>query len=125
MNVASETEQGRELERAQWEVFFEDLNRRLAHGGRFEATIELIGDQVGGGEAERLPLNSLTYEDGDDEIAIGLGGRGQRYPAALWHFSEPPYRVWVNEQDGAPAAITIQSRDGTRPLMRLYPVAAR
>jgi len=34
-----------------------------------------VADPTVGTEAERLPLNSITYEDGDDQIAIGVGGR--------------------------------------------------
>jgi hypothetical protein len=111
----------RELEQAEWGPYFDDLNKRIEHGLDLEASIEIAGEDVDGTEAERLPLDGITWEDGDDEIAIGLGGRGARYPAALWHFVDHPARVWVREDDGVPAAIGIESEDGTYTFIRLRP----
>jgi hypothetical protein len=109
----------RELEQAEWGPYFDDLNKRIEHGLDLNASIEIAGEDVDGTEAERLPLDGITWEDGDDEIAIGLGGRGERYPAALWHFADHPARVWVREEDGVPTAIGIESEDGTYTFIRL------
>ena len=123
MSTRSEAQQTRELERNDWGAFFDDLNRKLERGTELEATIELMSEQIVGPEAERLPLTGITYEDGDDEIAIGVGGRGQRFPAVLWHFVESPEKVWTLEEDGELRAIAVQSEDGTRTLLGLQPAA--
>jgi len=65
----------------------------LRDGTLLEATISVAADEPGGTEAEGLPLASITHEDGDHQIAIGLGGRGLRFPAVLWHFVDRPRQV--------------------------------
>ena len=87
-----------------WSDYFEDVNRRLEGGLDLEATLELVTEEIVGPEAERLPLDSITHEDGDDEIAIGLGGRGQKFPAVLWHFVEGPRQVWIMRARGGARA---------------------
>jgi hypothetical protein len=124
MNTRSDVQKTREVEQRDWSAFFEDINRRLEKGEVFEATLELVSEEIVGPEAERLPLNGITYEDGDEEIAIGLGGRGQRYPAVLWHFVEGPVRVWALENEQELAAVAIQSEDGSRTLLHLHRVAS-
>jgi hypothetical protein len=109
----------RELDRSEWSRYFEDLNKRIEDGLELEASIEVAAEDFDGAEAERMPLDAITYEDGDDEIAIGLGGRSARYPAALWHFVDDPARVWVHEQDGVPEAVGIEARDGAYTFIRL------
>jgi uncharacterized protein DUF5335 len=119
-STGSGSQRGEELARDDWAPFFEEINRSLMGDAELWATVMLERDGLGGTEAERLPLNSITYEDGDDAIAVGLGGRGQRFPAVLWHFVERPRRVWVREDGGRPAAVTSLSEDGTLTLVRLY-----
>jgi hypothetical protein len=114
---------GRELPQEQWAAYFERLNARIEAGEELDVSITLIGDLLGGPEAASLPLASITYEDADDEIAIGLGGRGQLYPAALWHYAETPREVWVEEQRELPRLITIVSADGTRTLLTITPAS--
>jgi hypothetical protein len=112
----------RELEPGRWSDYFDELNRRLEGGLDIEATLELVTEEIVGPEAERLPLDSITHEDGDDEIAIGLGGRGQKFPAVLWHFTEKPRHVWIIErgEEPEPAVIAIESEDGSRTLLHLH-----
>jgi hypothetical protein len=121
MESRSEVHDGRELQRTDWGAFFEELNRRMERGTNYEATIELATEEIVGPEAERLPLTGITYEDGDDEIAVGVGGRGGRFPAVLWHFVENPRQVWVQEEGDEPSTIAIRSEDGSLTLVRLYP----
>jgi hypothetical protein len=112
---------GRELPREQWAPYFERLNARIEAGEELDVSIALIGDELGGPEAASLPLASITFEDADDEIAIGVGGRGQLFPAALWHYAETPREVWVEEQKELPRLITIVSADGTHTLLTITP----
>jgi hypothetical protein len=117
----SKAQQGRDLDQGEWASFFEELNRRIEHGADLEATLEIVTEEIAGTEAERLPLNSITYEDGDDEIAVGLGGRGRRFPAVLWHFVPEPRHVRVDDRDGELAAISVLTEDGGLHMLRLYP----
>jgi hypothetical protein len=121
MSVGSGVRQGLELGQRKWAAFFEDLNKRIEEGAEFETTIEVVADPTVGTEAEGLPLNSITYEDGDDQIAIGVGGRGKRFPAVLWHYVDRPRRMVVSEnEDDEPTALIIESEDETLTLVRLY-----
>ncbi|MCW2953515.1 MAG: hypothetical protein JWQ48_2685 [Conexibacter sp.] len=112
---------GRQLPQEQWAPYFERLDARIEAGEELDVSIALIGDELGGPEAASLPLASITFEDADDEIAIAVGGRGQLYPAALWHYAEHPREVWVEEQRELPRLITIVSADGTRTLLTIAP----
>jgi hypothetical protein len=121
VSVGSGAREGRELGERKWAAFFEDLNKRIEDGADFEATIEVVADPTVGTEAERLPLNSITYEDGDDQIAIGVGGRSRRFPAVLWHYVDRPRRMFVSENDDDElTALIIESEDETLTLVRLY-----
>jgi uncharacterized protein DUF5335 len=119
--TASEARRGRPVERPEWAAYFDELTRRLEHGLELDTTLEVVGEKVVGTEAERLPLANITYEDGDHQVAIGLGGRGRRFPLVLWHYVERPRLIWVHEHDGVPTAIAIESGDGELHLLRTYP----
>jgi hypothetical protein len=120
MSVGSGAREGRELGERKWAAFFEDLNKRIEDGADLETTIEVVADPTVGTEAECLPLNSITYEDGDDQIAIGVGGRGRRFPAVLWHYVDRPRRMFVSENDDELTALIIESEDETLTLVRLH-----
>ena len=117
--AGSEGLDARELSQGQWGPFFEEINRRIENDADIQASLEIVSPDIVGPAAEHLPLDSITHEDGDDEIAIGLGGRGERFPAALWHFVTEPRQVWIMERDGELGVIAIQSADGTRTLLHL------
>ena len=110
----------RELPQEQWAPFFERINERVEDGAEIEATLEIVSNDLVGPEAVRMPLDSITHEDGDDEIAIGLGGRGERFPAALWHFVTAPRQVWIMEREGRLGVIAMHSQNDTRTLVHLY-----
>ncbi|MEA2366646.1 MAG: hypothetical protein QOE69_877 [Thermoleophilaceae bacterium] len=120
MNTELGAHTGRELEQDEWAAFFDELNKRMEHGEELEATIEIVSDPAVGTEAERLPLASITYEDGDDQIAIGVGGRGHRFPTVLWHFVDHPRKVVVTEPDVDVTGLIIESEDETLTVVRLF-----
>jgi hypothetical protein len=121
ISTEAQARQGTQIDRPEWAGYFDELTRRLEHGTHLDATVEIVGEEAVGTEAERLPLINITYEDGDDEVAIGLGGRGRRFPSVLWHYVESPRLIWIHERDGLPTAAAIESADGTLTLLRLYP----
>jgi hypothetical protein len=112
---------GRELNATDWTPYFDDLNRRVEQVADIETTIQIISDTAAGDEAAHLPLSSITWEDEDDVIAIGVGGRGHRYPAVLWHFVEHPRQLWVHDYDNGTAEVTIRSEGETLTVIRLHP----
>jgi len=65
----------------------------------------------------------VTWEDGDDAVAISVGGRGHRYPVVLRHFVDRPRLAEVAEDGGEPREITLVSADGMRTRVVLYRVA--
>jgi hypothetical protein len=93
---------------------FPALFDRLSRRDDLLCTIQVAGDTVGGTGARSLPLDSITYEDGGDQVAILLGGRQERYPAALTHYVRRPRTVEVVGHDDLPHRLTIVGVDGTR-----------
>jgi hypothetical protein len=118
IRTATDARGGPRLERPEWADYFQRLTARLEQGLELEATLEIVADDVVGTAAEWLPLLSITWERGDEQIAIGLGGRGERYPARLWHYVERPLMVWVHEYDGVPSAIAFEDDDGILTLLQ-------
>jgi hypothetical protein len=112
--------QGRELEQREWAPFFDELNKRVEGGEELDATVEVVSEPLELTEAERLPLASITHEDGDHQIAIGLGGRGTRYPTVLWHYVDAPRRVVVSQPEEKTLGVSIESGDGSTTAVRLY-----
>jgi hypothetical protein len=121
MSTPSDVRRGEQLAMPEWGPYFKSINRLLRDGTLLEATISVAADEAGGTEAEGLPLASITHEDGDDQIAIGLGGRGPRFPAVLWHFVDQPRQVWVDPLDDLPRVISIQSESGARTRVEVHP----
>jgi hypothetical protein len=120
ITTEAEARQGRQVDRPEWAAYFDELTARLEKGLDLEATIEIVGSKAVGTEVERLPLVNITYEDGDEQFAIGVGGRGKRFPALLWHYVERPRLIWVHEQDGVPTAIALEDAEGTLTLLSLH-----
>jgi hypothetical protein len=121
---ADQATEARVLDPSEWATFLDELNRRIERGEEFEASVEVTGEDVDGTEVELLPLDGITFEHHDDQIAIGVGGRGRRYPAVLWHFVDRPRGVWVREHEGSPVSLGIESEDGTYTFVRLRRSAA-
>ena len=119
ITTASSARNGSRLETPEWAEYFNQLTRRIEEGLDLEATLEVVGDHGIGEEAEWLPLLNLTYEKPGGDVAIGLGGRGERYPAVLWHYVERPRLIWVHERDGIPGAIALDDEEGTLTLLRI------
>jgi hypothetical protein len=119
ISTATDARGGTRLERPEWADYFQRLTARLEDGLELEATLEVLADDMVGTEAEWLPLLSITWEGRDEQIAVALGGRAERYPAQLWHYVERPSMVWVHEYDGAPSAIALEDDDGILTLLQV------
>jgi hypothetical protein len=111
-----------EIPKDGWPRFFDVLERRLQYPPpEYDATVEIVTDDAEGVEAQRLPLRGMTWEEADDVIAVDLGGRGRRFPAALRHFVPQPRHLSARkDDDGMPSTITIVSADGSRTVVTLH-----
>jgi hypothetical protein len=121
ITTATAAREGSRLETPEWVEYFNRLTRRLEEGLDLEATVEVVGDHGIGEEARWLPLLNITHDKHRGDVAIGLGGRGERYPAVLWHYVERPKLIWVHERDDIPTAIAIDDEEGTLTLLRIRP----
>jgi hypothetical protein len=100
---------------AEWFTFFEGFTRR--HPGS-PATLRLLGPRIGAQvEARDLPLEGIVSDPLATSISIQLGGtpgRNVEHPVAQ------PIGVWLEMTDeGADAALGINSGDGTTTLLEL------
>lgn len=103
-----------EVEREHWPALFAELVEQQP----VVTSLTIDGDMLGGTEASQLPLESLTYEDGDDQIAIGLDGRDGGH-GVLWHYVDQPRQVLRDDREGLPECLEIISADGTHTVMEL------
>jgi hypothetical protein len=124
VTTASAAREGRRLEAPEWAEYFNQLTRRIEEGLDLEATVDVVGEHGIGEEAEWLPLLNITFDKHGGVVAIGLGGRGERYPAALWHYVERPELIWVHERNGIPSAIAFDDEEGTLTLLRIRPAGS-
>src|SRR5436853_6856171 len=109
--------QTQEIPRQEWNSFFDSFSRQ--HEG-WLATLEVFGSDVGAQEeAHELPLEgvSVTSEgDKSESIAINIGKTAERH---ISHTITKPQHVWLEKtDDGADAALEIESADEAKTLLR-------
>jgi len=106
-----------EIPRQEWNNFFDSFSRQ--HQG-WLATLEIFGAEIGAQEeAHELPLEGVSIASGTNEpeaIAISIGKSPENH---LSHTIAKPARVWLEQTDeGANAALEIESEDETKTLLR-------
>jgi hypothetical protein len=109
--------QTREIPRKEWGNFFDSFSRD--HEG-WLATLEVFGSEIGAQEeAHELPLEgvSIASETNESEtIAISMGKTAEVHVS---HDVQKPTHVWLEQTDqGASAALEIESEDQTKTLLR-------
>ena len=68
-----------------------------------------FGDQF---EAEQMPFAYLEYDDKDDAVNVGVGGKDSRYPVVLRHIIEHPKAILADPPaPNAARALDIVSDD--------------
>ncbi len=108
----------RSVPRAEWATFLEGFSRRHRD---WLATVEVLGRQGAQVEARELPLQGLTCEPDGRSITILFGRRSEDH---LEHPVEDPQQVWVEvAEDGAEAALEIESGNGTKTILEFRSVA--
>jgi hypothetical protein len=98
----------REIPREAWRPYFDELSEHL---GTVEATIEILGEDIGAQtEAEALVLTDITYDDRDDVVVVGLDAPGGA-PEDLQRVVEHPERILVATGGPPPQEMTIDIQD--------------
>jgi Family of unknown function (DUF5335) len=103
-----------EIRPPEWREFFDTFSR--AHDG-WLVTIEVLGPMGAQEEAHELPLVGVTAEEpshgGSISMTVGEGDQ------ALTHTVSEPTRVQVERtEEGAEAAVQIESKSGEKTLLR-------
>ena len=88
-----------------------------------DVTIEILGQDFGDQvQAERLPLAYISYDDADDVIVVGVGGRSGRYPVLLRHMVSHPAAVLADPLlPGLTRVLDIVDADGNQTLVHILP----
>ena len=113
----------RQLGLERWAEYFDALS---ASSDGSLVTIELmsqeLGDQI---DVERLPLQAIGYDPGNDVLEVAAGGRDSRNPVVLRHFISGLKEISIEESGSStPSAILVTDASGLRTLIRLFePVA--
>jgi hypothetical protein len=110
-----------ELPRSGWHDALETISGQHANE---DVTIEVLdldfGDQ---NEVERLPFAYLEYDPHDDEVNVGVGGAGGRYPVVLRHGVEHPATIAVATSPENHTTIEVVNGEGTVTLVTFHPRA--
>ena len=109
--------QTQEIPRHEWNSFFDSFSRQ--HEG-WLATLEVLGSDVGAQEeAHELPLEGVSVASETkkaESISISLGRTAEDH---ISHTITKPEHVWLEKtDDGADAALEIESADDSKTLLR-------
>jgi hypothetical protein len=109
-----------ELRREAWRDFLESVTKEHDTD---DASIEVLSTEFGDQqEAERIPLAYIEYDDRDDAVIIGVGGRNSRYPVLLRHTIPHPRQIFVHPPaPNVTRAIEIVGEDGDQTIVTLHP----
>lgn len=108
----------RQLAREAWSEYMDALSRELLSA---PVSIEVTGQPDGASvEMERLALQALVYDRGDDVFEVAAAGGGPRLRRVLRHVVDHPCRVAVDTQTMlAPMTISVEGPDGARTVIRV------
>jgi hypothetical protein len=110
----------RQVPRAEWYQFFRAFSR--VHQGWLTTLRVLSGGLGAQVEARDLPLEGVVSDESSvGPITISLGGGLSTH---IEHRVFDPLQVWVERtEDGAEAAVEIESKDGTKTLLEFSSAA--
>jgi hypothetical protein len=108
-----------EPQRGEWHDFLEQVTKE--HEGD-AVTIEVMDSEYGDQfEAEQMPFAYLEYDDKDDAVNVGVGGKDNRYPVVLRHTIERPKAVLVDPPaPNAARTLEIAGDDGSNTIVSLH-----
>jgi hypothetical protein len=104
----------RELAQETWSEYFDALSKELTNAPVSIEIAQAIGPPMR--EAERMALQTLTYDRRDDVFEVAVACGGPHLPGVLRHLVDHPQRVAVDSQAMlAPMTISVAARrDQTR-----------
>jgi len=113
----------RELAPETWEHYFDAMSSELFNA---EVSIEIVGtSEPKLVEADRLALQTLTYDRRDDVFEIACARGGAYLPSVLRHVVDHPQRIAVDSPTSmAPTTIAVDDPEGVRTLVRIQRAAA-
>jgi hypothetical protein len=102
----------RKLDRDEWRSYFDGVSKRL---GATRVNLIVIGLELGAQtEAQRVPLEGLTYDDDDDALDILLEGFEHRIGA--------PRQIHVQEDaSGRLVSFRVEDGEGHEQILQLDP----
>jgi len=105
-----------EIPRNQWSEFLNRFSRQ--HEG-WLVTLEVFSPDIGAQEeAHELPLEGITIAGGDDSKGIAISA-GRTLEHHLTHTILAPAHMWIQRTNqGAEAALEIESEDNSKTLVR-------
>lgn len=108
----------RELAHENWSEYFDALSRELLNA---PVSIEIA--QTPGCvmlEADRMALQTLTYDRRDDVFEVAVARGGPHVPSVLRHLVDHPQRVAVDSPVMlAPMTISVDGGDGACTVIRI------
>lgn len=110
-----------EIARKEWIGALDEFNRK--HQGAL-VSLDVLGPSIGAQpELRDLPLVGITAEPGNQgTISIAAARSADDH---LTHTIQSPTHIWIARSDeGADAALEIESADGTKTILR-FQTAAR
>jgi hypothetical protein len=107
----------RELERSQWERYFDQVSRKLA---ATTVTIEVSALDIGDrSEVELLPLSGLTFDPRSNVFEVALEN--------IDHLIPEPVEIYAQEGPAGLESVEVVGGDGTKQIIKLttpLPLAA-
>lgn len=108
----------RELARETWSEYFDALSSELRHAPVSIEIYEHVGSPAV--EAERLVLQTLTYDRREDVFEVAAAKGVPHPPSVLRHLVDHPQRVLVDTATMLPPmTICVDGPDDTRMVVRI------
>jgi hypothetical protein len=106
--------------RPEWDNYLEQLTKDHQDDA---VTIEVVGLDHGDSSRRRgCAFAYIEYDDKDDTVVVGAGGKDSRLPVVLRHLIEHPQTILADPLAPSVArAFDIVGRDGTSTIVTLRP----
>jgi hypothetical protein len=108
----------RMIEHEAWSEYLDAVSKELLNA---PVSIEVVAaPDTPIVEAERLALQTLTYDRREDVFEVAAARGGPRVPSVLRHLVDHPARIEVDSRTMlAPMTIAVDGVDGTRTLIMI------
>jgi hypothetical protein len=112
----SDMQLARALEHEVWSEYLDAVSKELLNAPVSIEVIPTPGPAML--EADRLALQTLTYDRREDVFELAVARGGPRVPSVLRHLVDHPARIEVDSYTMlAPMTIAVDGADGTRTVI--------